>query len=43
MRAPKTLIVALLFASGSVGQTQTESPIQAIRAALGNQEFDKVV
>src|SRR5215467_14799832 len=43
MRAPTTLIVALLFASVSVGQTQTENSTQAIHAALGNQEFDKVV
>jgi len=43
MRGPLTLIVTLLFASGSFGQTQTENSIQAIRVALGNQEFDKVV
>src|SRR5437868_11478141 len=44
MRVVTVLIAVFLFlVSSSLGQTQRENPTNAIRTALGNRDFDKVV
>jgi len=44
MRVPTTFIAALLsFVGGAFGQVQPENPTAAIRTALGNRDFEKVI